>query len=53
MAANSTVRDLIWPNFEPIQDFIVELVTCKDKEGTFKNKGASVVTILFLESCRN
>ena len=32
MAGNSAVRGLIWPNFEPIQDFMVVLVTCKMKK---------------------
>ena len=31
--ANSAVHDRIWSNFELIRDFIVVLVTCKNKEG--------------------
>ena len=34
----------ILPNFEPIQDFMVVLVTCKDKEESIKNEGVRVVT---------
>ena len=51
MAANSAVQGLIWPNFEPIQDFIVVLVTCKNKEDPIKNEGTSlrVVTTLFID----
>ena len=42
--ANSKVKGLIWPNFKPIRDFIVVLVTCKNEEDPIKNKGARVVT---------
>ena len=31
-------------NFEPVRDFIVVLVTCKNKEEPIKNEGARVVT---------
>ena len=31
-------------NFEPIPDFMVVLVTCKNKEEQIKNEGARVVT---------
>ena len=44
MAANSSVRGWILMNFEPIQDFMVVLVTCKYKEEPIKNEGARVVT---------
>ena len=47
MAANYAVRDLIWPNFKPIQDFMVVLITCKN-EDPIKNKSARVVTTLFI-----
>ena len=47
-AANSTVQDHICPNFEPIQAFIVDLVTCKNKEDPIKNNGARVVTSFFI-----
>ena len=30
-AANSTVKDPIWPYFEPIRDFIGVLVACKNE----------------------
>ena len=34
----------ILPNFGPIRDFMVVLVTCKNKEEQIKNEGARVVT---------
>ena len=34
----------ILPNFEPIQDFMVVLVTCKNKEELIKNEEARLVT---------
>ena len=34
----------ILPNFEPIRDFMVVLVTCNNKEEQIKNEGARVVT---------
>ena len=34
----------ILPNFEFIPDFMVVLVTCKNKEEQIKNEGARVVT---------
>ena len=37
----------ILPNFVPIRDFIVFLVTCKNKEEPIKNEGARVVTRFF------
>ena len=43
-AANSQVPSRILPNFEPIRDFMVVLVTCKNKEEQIKNEGARVVT---------
>ena len=49
MADNSTVQSLIWPNFDPIRDFMVVLVPCKNKEDPIKNKGARVVTTLFID----
>ena len=51
MAANSAAQGLIWPNFEHIQDFIVILVTCKNKEDPIKNEGTNlrVVTTLFID----
>ena len=44
MAGNSTVRDLIWSNFELILDFNVVLVTCKNEEDPIKNEGSRVAT---------
>ena len=43
-AANSAVPSRILLNFEPIQDFMVVLVTCKNEEDPIKNEGAGVVT---------
>ena len=45
MAANSAVPSLIWPNFEPIRDFMAVLVTFKNEEDPIKNEGAGVVTV--------
>ena len=45
-AANSSVPGPILQNFESIQDFIVALVTCKNKEEPIKNEEARVVTRL-------
>ena len=45
-AANRTVHGLIWPNYEHIQVFMVDLVTCKNKEDPIKNEGAKVATTL-------
>ena len=44
-AANSYIPGRILPNFKPIRDFMVVLVTCKNKEEQIKNEGARVVTI--------
>ena len=46
-AANSSVPGRILPNFESNQDFIIVLVTCKNKEEQIKNEEARVVTRLF------
>ena len=48
-AANSAAGSLIWQNFEPIRDFMVVLVICKNEEDPIKNKGARVVTRLFID----
>ena len=37
-AANSEVSDGILPKFEPIQAFMVDLVTCKNEEDPLENK---------------
>ena len=39
----------ILANFEPIRDFMVVLVTCKNEEDPIKNEGARVVTTLFID----
>ena len=35
--------------FDPIRDFIVVLVTCKNEEDPIKNEGAKVVKTLFID----
>ena len=39
--ANSAVLCWILPNFEPIRDFMVVLVTCKNEEDPVKNSEVS------------
>ena len=46
---NSTVQGLILPNFEPIQDFMRALVTCKNEEDPIENEGTRVVTTLSID----
>ena len=48
----SSVAGLIWPNFEPIQAFIVDLVTCTNEEDPIKYEGARVVTTLSINFLR-
>ena len=43
-AAYFSVPGPFLSNLEPIRDFIVVLVTCKNEEDPIKNKGARVVT---------
>ena len=43
-AANSQVPGRILPNFEPILDFMVVLLTCRNKDEQNKNEGDRVVT---------
>ena len=43
-AANSSVTGLILSNFESIRDFVVFLVTCKNKEVQIKNEEARMAT---------
>ena len=67
-ADDFAVQRLIWPNFVTILDVIAVLVICRIEEDSIKNKGARVVTTLFvdfsdaqgqltpksvMESCRN
>ena len=42
-AANSSVPVPILPNFEPMLNFMVVLVTCKNEEDPIKNKGARTI----------
>ena len=48
MAANSAVHGRIWSNFKLIQDIIVVLNTCKNKEDPIKNEGARVFTTFYI-----
>ena len=45
-AANSAVHGQIVPKFEPVRDFMVVLLTCKNEEDTIINGGARVLTRL-------
>ena len=47
-AANSADPDPILPNFKPILDFMVILVTNKNEEGPITNEGARVLTTLYI-----
>ena len=44
MAANSTVQVPMWPNFEPIREFISAHVACENGEDPIKSEGTGVVT---------
>ena len=46
-AANSAVHGRIWLKFELVQDIMVVLLTCKNKD-TIKNEGARVITTLYI-----
>ena len=48
-AANSPDPGPILPNFQPIQDFIAVLATCKDEDVPIKNEGARVLTTLYID----
>ena len=48
-AANSAVLGPIWPNLELVQDIMVFLLTCKNKEDPIKNEGARVFTTLYMD----
>ena len=43
-AANSEVSNGILPKFNPIQAFMVDLVTCKNEKDPLENEGTRVVT---------
>ena len=47
-AAHSAVHSPIWSNFEHGRDFMVVLLTCKNKEDRIKNRGARVFTTLYI-----
>ena len=47
-AANSAVFYLIWPNFELVRDVMIVLITCKYEEDPIRNRGARVVTTLYI-----
>ena len=46
--ANSTVHSPIWSNFELVQYFMVVLLTCKNEGDPIKNRGARVITTLYI-----
>ena len=48
-AANSAVLGRIWLKFELVQDIMVVLLTCKNKEDPIKNEGARVFTTLYID----
>ena len=43
----TTVRSRIWLKFDPIQDIMSVIVTCKNEEDPMKNKGDRVATTFF------
>ena len=47
-AAYSAVHGPIWSNFELVQEFMVVLITCKNKEDPIKNDGARVFTTFYI-----
>ena len=47
-APNSTVHSPIWPNFEPVRDVMVVLITCKNEADPIKNEGARAFTTLYI-----
>ena len=49
VAANSTDPSPTLPNFKPIQDLIVVLVTCKNEYDPITNGGARVLTTLNID----
>ena len=48
-AATYAVHGRIWSTSDIVQDFIIVLVTCKNKEDPIKNKGARVFTTLYID----
>ena len=48
-AANSAVHNSIWSNFELVRDFMVVLLTCKNEEDPIKNRGARVLTTVYID----
>ena len=46
-AANSVVSGHIWPKFEPIQDIMHVLITCKFEKDQINSNGEKVVTSIF------
>ena len=47
-AAKSVVRGQIKPKFELVRDFLVVLITCKNKEDPIINEGARVITRVYV-----
>ena len=48
-AANSAVHSPIWSYFEPVQDLMVVLLTCKNEEDPIKSRGARMFTTLYIK----
>ena len=46
---NSAVRGRIWPNFEPIRELMVVLVSYKNEEDSIKYEGSKVATALYVD----
>ena len=49
MATNSAVHHRIWPNFEPIRDFMAVLITLKNVEELIENEGIRLAITLYIE----
>ena len=47
-AANSAVLGPIWPNLELVRDVMGVFITCQYDEDPIKNRGARVVTTLYI-----
>ena len=47
-AANSAGHGSIWSNFELVKDFMVVLLTCKNKVDPIKNRSARVFTTVYI-----
>ena len=50
LTPHSAVPGRSGPKFELVQDIMVVLLTCKNEEDPIKNKGARVLTRLYIDS---